>query len=243
MTVASLDDIAELPDTSAELNRYYGEPPVGVRANMVMTADGAGAFHGRTKAISDDADQELLRHLRGHADAVLVGSATVQAERYGPVRLDPDAIAARQLSGRVPVPPIVVVTARANLPATLPVFTHDGPRTIVATLARSAEQAAPLREVGEVLVVGEDAIDPRRLVDALAERGMNRLLCEGGPYLLSQLVEHDLVDDMCLTVSPFLAGSQPTTLQPPSGLRAPTRMRLRHVLTRNGLLYLRFARQ
>jgi riboflavin biosynthesis pyrimidine reductase len=113
----------------------------------------------------------------------------------------------------------------------------------VATIAHSAEQAEPLREVAEVLVVGEDVIDPRRLVDALAERGMERLLCEGGPYLLSQLVEHDLVDDMCLTVSPFLAGSQPTTLQPPSDLRVPTRMRLRHVLTRNDLLYLRFTRR
>ena len=240
---SSPDGIALLPDSSAELNRYYGDAPIGVRANMVMSADGAGAFHGRTKAISDDADQDLLRHLRRHADAVLVGSATVQAERYGPVRLDPDAIAARKLGGRVPVPPLVVVTARANLPATLPVFAHDGPRTIVATIAHSAEQAEPLREVAEVLVVGEDAIDPRRLVDALAERGMERLLCEGGPYLLSQLVEHDLVDDMCLTVSPFLAGSQPTTLQPPSDLRVPTRMRLRHVLTRNDLLYLRFTRR
>jgi riboflavin-specific deaminase-like protein len=243
VTVASPDGIALLPDSSAELDRYYGEPPVGVRANMVMTADGAGAFHGRTKAISDDADQELLRHLRKHADAVLVGSATVQAERYGPVRLDPDAVAARKLGGRVPVPPIVVVTGRASLPATLPVFTHDGPRTIIATVEASAEQAAPLREVGDVVIVGKDAIDPKRLVDALAERGMERLLCEGGPYLLSQLVEHDLVDDMCLTVSPFLAGAQPTTLQPPSALPVPTRMRLRHVLTRNELLYLRFTRQ
>ena len=240
---SSPDGIALLPDSSAELNRYYGDAPIGVRANMVMSADGAGAFHGRTKAISDDADQDLLRHLRRHADAVLVGSATVQAERYGPVRLDPDAIAARKLGGRVPVPPLVVVTARANLPATLPVFAHDGPRTIVATIAHSAEQAEPLREVAEVLVVGEDVIDPRRLVDALAERGMERLLCEGGPYLLSQLVEHDLVDDMCLTVSPFLAGAQPTTLQPPSALPVPTRMRLRHVLTRNELLYLRFTRR
>jgi riboflavin biosynthesis pyrimidine reductase len=71
---------------------------------------------------------------------------------------------------------------------------------------------------------------------------MRRILCEGGPYLLSTLVEHDLVDDMCLTVSPFLAGRQPTTTASKSHLEAPSRLALRHVLTHEDLLYLRYSR-
>lgn len=241
--MALLDGVAPLPESSAELDRYYGDPPRGIRANMVVTPDGAGAFRGRTKAITDDADQALLAHLRGHADAILVGAATVQAEHYGLVKLSDEVRQQRERDGFAPTPPLVVVTARATLPATLPLFAPDGPRTIVATLAASAAGATELHEVADVVVVGEDEIEPARILAALNDRGLPRILCEGGPYLLSRLIEHDLVDDMCLTVAPYLAGSQPTTAQPASDRVAPTRLRLRHVLTRDDMLYLRYTRE
>jgi riboflavin biosynthesis pyrimidine reductase len=240
--MAFLDGVALLPDTPTGLDRYYGEPPQGVRANMVLTTDGAGAFAGRTKQISDAADQVLLRYLRGQADAILVGSATVQAERYGPVTLSAETQASRVQQGYSAAPPLVVVTARAILSPTLKIFAPEGPRTIIATLANSAARATELREVADVIVVGEDDIDPVRLLAELRERELTRLLCEGGPYLLSQLVEHDLIDDMCLTLSPYLAGSQPTTVQPASHRDQPTRLHLQHVLTHDDLLYLRYSR-
>jgi riboflavin biosynthesis pyrimidine reductase len=240
--MAFLDGIAALPDSPAELDRYYGDPPHGIRANMVLTPDGAGAFHGRTKAITDDADQILLSHLRGHADAIIVGAATIQAEHYGPVTLSAEVRAKREENGYSVAPPLVVVTAHATLSPTLRVFDPEGPRTIVATLASSAEQATELREVADVIVVGDDEIDLTRLVAELRDRDLQRLLCEGGPFLLGRLIEEDLVDDMCLTLSPYLAGSQPTTMQPASNRVSPTRLALQHVLTRNELLYLRYTR-
>ena len=240
--MASLAGVAVLPEDAAELEGFYGDAPIGVRANMVLTPDGGGAFHGRTKAITDSHDQALLGYLRGLADAIMVGSATVQAEHYGTVRLNPASQARREQAGQSVAPPLVVVTGRAQLPTSLPIFDPDGPRTIIATLAASAKQADALREVADVVVVGEDEIDPARILAALSERGLHRVLCEGGPYLLSQLVESDQVEDMCLTLSPYLTGSQPTTMQPPSTLVNPTRLALRHVLTRDDLLYLRYSR-
>jgi riboflavin biosynthesis pyrimidine reductase len=242
MGMAPVDGIALLPDSDAELARYYGDAPRGVRANMVQSVDGAGAFHGRTRAISDPADQFLLRHLRGHADVIMVGAATVLSERYGPVRLGDEIRARREQDGYAALPPLVVVTAHAMLAPDLPIFDPAAPRTIIATVDAAAGQSATLREVADIVVVGEDMIDPVRMVAALRERGLERILCEGGPFLLSQLIEHDLVDDMCLTVSPYLAGSQPTTAQPASAREAPTHLRLRHALTRNDLLYLRYSR-
>jgi riboflavin biosynthesis pyrimidine reductase len=240
--MAFLDGIAALPDSPAELDRYYGDPPHGIRANMVLTPDGAGAFHGRTKAITDDADQILLGHLRSHADAIIVGAATIQAEHYGPVTLSAEVRAKRQQDGYAAAPPLVVVTAHATLSPTLRVFDPEGPRTIVATLASSAAQATELREVADVIVVGDDEIDLTRLLAELRDRDLQRLLCEGGPFLLGRLIEEDLIDDMCLTLSPYLAGSQPTTMQPASNRARPTRLALQHVLTRNELLYLRYTR-
>ncbi len=240
--MAPPDGVGLLPEDPGGLDRFYGDAPIGIRANMVLTPDGGGAFHGRTKAITDSHDQALLGYLRSLADAIMVGSATVQAEQYGTVRLNPASRSRREQAGQSAAPPLVVVTARAQLPTSLPIFDPDGPRTIIATVAASAEQAAELREVADVVVVGDDEIDPARILAELNERGLHRILCEGGPYLLSRLVESDLVDDMCLTLSPYLTGSQPTTMQPPSALVNPTRLELRHVLTRDDLLYLRYSR-
>lgn len=240
--MATPDGIALLPDSQAELDRYYGDAPRGVRANMVMTLDGAGAFHGRTKAVTDPADQALLLALRGHADAIMVGAATVQAERYGPVTLSEEIRRERVADGYAVAPPLVVVTGSATLSPSLRIFDPEGPRTIIATLERSAEAAAALSGVADIMVVGGETVDLARLIAELGERGLHRVLCEGGPFLLSQLIEADLVDDMCLTVSPYLAGSQPTTDQPASALDTPTHLHLRHVLTRDDLLYLRYSR-
>jgi riboflavin biosynthesis pyrimidine reductase len=124
----------------------------------------------------------------------------------------------------------------------LKAFTATDPRTIIVTLTSAEAAADHLREVADVVTVDGDALDPAAILAALRERGLERILCEGGPFLLSQLIEHDVVDDMCLTISPFLAGSQPTRPQPTSALAAPTSLRLRHVLTHNDFLYLRYSR-
>jgi riboflavin biosynthesis pyrimidine reductase len=239
--MSPFDAIPALPDSPTGLAPYYGDAPHGVRANMVTTVDGAGAFHGRTKAISNAADQELLKYLRGHADAVLVGAATIQAERYGPVKLPPDVQAQRTADGFTAIPPLVIVTAHATFPSDLNVFTPGGARPIIATVRNAAAQARELRDLADWIIVG-DELDPRRVIDALHDRGLHRILCEGGPFLLSQLIEADLIDDMCLTVSPYLAGAQPTTPQPASARETPTRLSLRHVLAHDDLLYLRYTR-
>jgi riboflavin-specific deaminase-like protein len=240
--MSTVTGLAPLPDSPEELAQFYGDPPNGVRANMVMTVDGAGAFDGRTKAISSDADQTLLAYLRRHADAVMVGAATVQAEKYGSVRLDQEVQAERVDAGYEPLPPLVIVTAHAALPTSLKVFNGEGPRPIIATLQATAEAATELRDVADIVVVGGDEIEPGRILSVLEERGLHRVLCEGGPYLLTTLIEADLVDDMCLTLSPFLAGAQPTAPRPKSTREAPERLTLRHVLTHDDLLYLRYSR-
>lgn len=237
----SIAGLPLLPETVEELDRYYGAQPVGVRANMIAALDGAAAFEGRTKAITDSADQMLLAFLRSCSDVILAGSATVAAEKYGPVRLPEEMRALRRETGRSELPRLAVVTARGALSRDLRIFSGDA-RPVIVTVARTARQQPALAELGDVVVAGEDVIEPGAMLAALRDVGLERVLCEGGPYLLSTLVDADLIDDMCLTVTPYLAGSQPTTPQPASSLVAPTRLALRHVLQRNDLLYLRYSR-
>lgn len=229
-----------LPEQLDALDHYYGEP-AGLRANMITTLDGGAAFDGRTKAVSDPADQVLLTHLRSYADVVLVGSATVAAENYGPIKLSEDVQERRVVAGHAALPRLAVVTARGTLAPELRIFSSNS-RPLIVTTEDVAETRADLAELGDLVTAGATAIDPVTALSKLHAEGLPRVLCEGGPYLLSTLVDADLVDDMCLTVAPYLTGLQPTTAQPTSSLATPTRLELRHVLTRNGLLYLRYSR-
>ena len=151
-----------------ELASCYADPPDGVRANMIFSADGAAAFGGRAGPLSCPTDQQLLKILRGFADVVLVGAGTARAENYGPVRLTDAQRDQRHREGRTAPPPIAVISRSGELPARL-LGDPDQP-PILLTCARSAQRRRlnddPRRRV---LVAGEDAVDVRR-ADRVAAR-------------------------------------------------------------------------
>lgn len=199
-----LDDI----DALAEL---YAYPEPGgrpwLRANMISSADGAAALNGQSGGLSGAADRRVFSVLRSLADVILVGAGTARAERYRPVRL---AEAWPQLrAGRAPTPPLAVITAGLNLDP-------DGPllaaapglaRTIVLTTeAAPADQVAAAARHADVVVTGPQVVSPAAAIAALAERGHRRILAEGGPSVLGELAAGGVLDELCLTYSPVLAG-------------------------------------
>jgi riboflavin biosynthesis pyrimidine reductase len=83
--------------------------------------------------------------------------------------------------------------------------------------------------------------DPATARDRLADLGLARVLCEGGPHILGALTAADQVDELFLTLSPLLAG--PGAGRITAGPASPPRqLRLRHILTDGELLYMRFSR-
>lgn len=216
-----------------ELASFYADPPRGVRANMIFSADGAAAFGGRAGPLSCPTDQRLLRLLRGFADVVLVGAGTARAENYGPVRL-PDA-------GPTRPPPIAVISRSGRLPSRL-LSEPDRPPIVVTCAGAAAARAEP-GDRRQVLVAGEDSVDVARAVALLRARGMHRILCEGGPTVLDELVEADAVDEICVTLAPKLAASQPVGHRlTPSPLPAPVTMRLEHALVCDEYVFLKYRR-
>ncbi|BBZ44285.1 pyrimidine reductase family protein [Mycobacterium parmense] len=221
----------------AELASFYADPPDGVRANMIFSADGAAAFGGRAGPLSCPVDQQLLRILRGYADVVLVGAGTARAENYGPVRLTEAEMDRRLREGRPARPPIAVVSRTGDLPATL--FGDPDQAPVLLTCTRTGMvDAGPW----QVIAAGTDSVDMAHAVAMLRERGMRRILCEGGPTLLDELIEADAVDEICVTVAPRLAAGQPVGHRPQSALPAPVAMRLDHALVSDDYLFLRYRR-
>jgi riboflavin biosynthesis pyrimidine reductase len=245
---AALDDAAV-----AALYAYPdpGAPPgCWVRANMVASLDGAAAVDGRARGLSGEADEQVFAMLRALAGVILVGAGTARAEHYAPVRPESEGLRWAWLrDGRTPSAPIAVVTRALDLDLASPLLAGAPPhaRTIVVTTeAAPAERRAAAARTAEVIVAGEASVDMKAALDALAERGHRRISCEGGPHLLGQLADAGLLDELCLTVSPLLAGPGADRivtggLPMPGGGTLP--FTLAHALEDEGHLLCRYVRR
>lgn len=213
-----------------------------VVVNMVCTTDGATADpKARSGGLSGPADKRVFHTLRALADVIVAGAATVRAENYGQAVMAPDVQAARAARGQAPLPRIAAVSRSLDLSPELRLFTMAGPRPLVLTSGASSPAARErLAGVAEVVVAGEDELDWAEALAELRRRaGAGIALVEGGPSINGQLVG-GLVDELCLTVAPLLAGGRAARVahgDPPVGME---RMRLAHVVEDDGFLLLRY---
>lgn len=239
----NLEDPLEL----AELYAYPERAEPGrpwLRANMISALDGAAHLSGRTEALSGPVDTRVLGVLRALADVVLVGAETVRSQGYRPVRARPAFAERRAALGQPPAAPIAVVSASLRLDFDAPLFTEPASRTLVLTTRQAPADAARRAErVARVLYVGEgERISPVEVVRALAEQGMTRLLHEGGPGLLGQFVAAELLDELCLTLSPQLVVGEAERVAHGPQPRMPERMRPELLLEDDGYLFGRYRR-
>ena len=79
-------------------------------------------------------------------------------------------------------------------------------------------------------------------IDALAALGHRRILCEGGPTLLAQLAAAGLLDELCLTISPVLAGGKAGRIVAPAELGGAVGLTLASVLADDAFLLCRYLR-
>jgi len=178
---------------------------------MIASLEGGTTLRGRSGGLGNPADERLFTLLRDLAEVILVGAGTVRAEQYGGVRLTEER-AARRVRWGLPVapPPIAVVTAR-GLDRASPLFTDTVTPPIVITTRAGAEQVP----AGvQVITSATDRVDLSSALHTLRQNGFRRVHCEGGPSLLGALVAEDLLDELCLTISPLLLGTGSTPLLP-----------------------------
>ncbi|WP_267242232.1 pyrimidine reductase family protein [Streptomyces sp. PR69] len=220
-------------------------PRVWLRANMVSSLDGAAQHDGRSQPISSAADMRIFGTLRGLADVIVVGAETVRQEGYRPARAR-DAFAERRAAaGQAPAPAIAVVSASLDLDFSLPLFTEPKTPTLVLTgAAAPRDRLRAARDAGVETVIAGDGpgADPARVVSALAERSLVRLLTEGGPRLLGQFIAAGVLDELCLTVSPMLTAGDAQRIAGGPSLAVPERFALASVLEEAGFLFTRYRR-
>ena len=236
----------DLDDKALAALYAYPEGQTGVarvRANMIASIDGMATVAGRSGALASSGDQRVFLVLRALADVIVVGARTAVTEGYGPVRPHPLLGELRTAEGRPAAAALALVSNTLTIPVPGEGDFTLAPSTIVLTCRSApADARAQLRDAGATVVdCGDEEVDPAQAIGYLADRGLTQILCEGGPALLGSLLDRDLVDELCVTVSPRVTAGGGKHMT--AGSDAVRGMRRAHVLADDeDYLYLRWVR-
>ena len=192
-----------------------GRPWVGLC--MVSSLDGATVVEDNSRALSCDADRDVLLGLREFADMLLVGASTIRIEGYG--------------RPQTPGQRVAVVSRTGNVNLDCELFTSGAGFLLLPENAPSV--------ACDSVRAGIDRVD---FAAALALIDTGFIQAEGGPLLNAALAEADVLDELNLTISPLICGGDGPRL---TTAAAPMlhQMDLAHVLEEDGFLFTRYLRR
>ncbi len=254
-------------DLPGRLDRLWPEPTQGVEItdvlrparpeanrafltlSFVTSVDGAVTVDGHSGPLSDPVDQAVLRGVRLANDVVLVGAATVRKENYGPIRLSPEEIALRRQWGLAADLPLALVSSSLDFDPRSR-WLETGNSVIFTSseaLDANRERANRLADRAEIVPVGDREVDFGSLLDHLKAQGRPRVACEGGPRLAAALLGRGLVDQLQLSISPVILGSESDRLSGPVGSPRPGEdlplyLEMIQILAGNGILFVTYRR-
>jgi riboflavin biosynthesis pyrimidine reductase len=220
--LTAADGPATGTDGTVDLHEHYSSAgwlsDGGVRANFISSVDGGASAEGTSRGLQTPGDNQVFGALRDLADVILVGAGTVTAEHYHPSDPSPERRALRERLGLPPVPAIAVVSASLSIDLDAELYRGADPSgpTIVVTGSASpigrrndiidlAASGAGVQLI-EAASAADGSVDFASAVAGLRDRGFRRILCEGGPRLMTSAVLSRTLDELCLSVAPMLVG-------------------------------------
>jgi riboflavin-specific deaminase-like protein len=182
-----------------------------VAATFAMTVDGKIT----TRAFSpvDFTSREDKLHLlrqRSLGDAVLIGRSTLTHDNVRLGLPDPEMRAEREARGQSPYPLRVIISNEGRIDPALKIFQTDFSRIVIFSTTRMPRKyQLALREKSTLRLSDTPSVDLTRMLKLLrSEYGVRRVACEGGAELFRSLLELHLVDQLNLTIAPFIFGGK-----------------------------------
>jgi riboflavin biosynthesis pyrimidine reductase len=182
----TLREAYDVPRPAPRDGRSGPRPWVGLC--MISSLDGAVAVDGKSGPLGNPNDRELLITLRELADVIVVGAGTARGEGYGP-------------PGR-PGLRVGVVTNSGSIDIGSALF-RSGAGFVITSETANVDSGV------DVLRAGRDRLDLELALHRLDSivAGVRYVQVEGGPTLNGALLAADLIDELDLTMSPRLVGS------------------------------------
>jgi 2,5-diamino-6-(ribosylamino)-4(3H)-pyrimidinone 5'-phosphate reductase len=171
-----------------------------------MTVDGKltlkrGLSSKIIMGLMDEDSHYFLHRKRSEFDAIMVGSNTI--------KIDNSILTNRLAPGKSPIR--VVPSGDASIPPGSNVLNKDAPTIVYTSERADPGKVDTIRAAGaEVIVCGKDRVDIDGMMQSLQDRGIARLMVEGGPTLIWQLVARRMIDHITLIQIPYIIGGDST---------------------------------
>jgi 5-amino-6-(5-phosphoribosylamino)uracil reductase len=157
-------------------------------------------------ALSNDADFDRVDAVRAECDAILVGATTVRNDNPRLLVRSPARREARVAQGLPPSPIKVTVTRQGRLDAGANFFAAGDAEKLVYCASEIVSEARDRLGTVATVVDGGEPVDMCRISEDLFDRGVQRLMVEGGGTVHTQFLTADLADELHLVVAPFFVG-------------------------------------
>ncbi|MHA1782312.1 MAG: 2,5-diamino-6-(ribosylamino)-4(3H)-pyrimidinone 5'-phosphate reductase [Promethearchaeota archaeon] len=210
--------------------------------SAAMTMDGKIASKSGDTEISDEIDWQEVHKLRIEVDAIMVGKNTILKD-------DPKLhIKYHESKGYYRI----VVDSKLSIPPTSKVITFrpDLYPTIICTTQNIPKKLEKLFTSLNVKIIKAgkgNKVDLITLMPKLVDFGIKRILLEGGGTLNWSFLKHDLIDEIRLTISPWMVGGKDAiSLVEGEGfskMNECQRFILENCSTRNSYVTLRYRRE
>ena len=156
--------------------------------------------------LSGPEDLDEVDELRAGSDAILVGAGTIRRDEPRLLIRSPARRQARIARGAPPDPLRIVLTATGDLDPGAQIFTSDGGARVVYAASRAAgDLTKRLGDLADVVEAG-DRLDLTAVLADLVDRGVERLLVEGGSTVHTSFLTAGVADELRLSVAPFFIG-------------------------------------
>jgi 2,5-diamino-6-(ribosylamino)-4(3H)-pyrimidinone 5'-phosphate reductase len=178
--------------------------------NAAMSADGKIATIERKQTrISGNLDFERVDELRASADAVMVGIGTVLSDNPSLTVKSQIRREKRRAQGLPENPVRIVVDSMARMPLDADIFKKgEGKRIIAVSESAPPEKVELLEKYADIIAAGKKGVELGKLLEELKNRGINRLMVEGGATLNWGLISAELVDEIYTFVGNIIIGGK-----------------------------------
>ena len=169
--------------------------------NAAMTIDGKIATTKGDSKISSKIDKLRVHHLRAKVDAILVGINTVKR--------DNPLLNVRLVRGKNPLRIILDSNGQISSESKIIKTCNKIPTLIVVSKKISKRNLKRLEKFPlEIIVLGQKITDIKKLLKLLTTRKIRKILVEGGSTVNWDFIEKDLIDELIITVAPYVAGGK-----------------------------------
>jgi 2,5-diamino-6-(ribosylamino)-4(3H)-pyrimidinone 5'-phosphate reductase len=167
--------------------------------SAAMTLDGKIASKTGDSELSSKQDKIRIHKLRSKVDAILVGSNTVKK--------DNPLLTVRYAKGKNPIR--IILDSKGNISSKSKIVSTSKKIPTILAVSKKAtkKNIVKLKKHSiEVIVAGETRINIKHLLKKLSKKKIKTILVEGGGNVNWTFIKEGLVDEIIITVSPYLLG-------------------------------------